>query len=93
MRARSSRDTAAVVARSSGASPSTRARNGASRSSPTMKFSNASVRTTKPGGTLMPARSSSPRLPPLPPTFGRSSRPISRNQLMYFATGKFSAAR
>src|SRR5882672_4497809 len=86
MRVRSSRDTAPIPSSSSAASPSTRARSGERRSSASMKLSNASVRTTKPGGTGMPARCSSPRLPPLPPTLGRSSRPISRNQLMYFAT-------
>src|SRR5262245_57798600 len=47
-----------------------------------MKRSNAAVFTTNPGGTAMPARCSSPRLPPLPPTCGRSASPMSANQPM-----------
>jgi len=56
---------------------------GASRSSAWMKCSKDSVRTTKPGGTSIPARVSSPRLPPLPPTCGRSSSVRSAKTLMW----------
>jgi hypothetical protein len=79
---RQHRLSAPIASRSSAAKAATRARTGASRSRASMKRSNAPVRTTKPGGTAMPARASSPRLPPLPPTLGRSSSPMSANQPM-----------
>src|ERR1700733_980465 len=47
-----------------------------------MNRSKAAVLTTKPAGTAIPARLSSPRLPPLPPTCCLSSSPISANQPM-----------
>ena len=52
-----------------------------------MTRSKALVLTTNPGGTAMPARCNSPRLPPLPPTRGLSSRPMSANQLIICAGG------
>src|SRR5215469_4796305 len=46
-------------------------------------LSNASVHTTKPSGTVIPAPVSSPNEPPFPPTAARSSRVISANQRMF----------
>src|SRR3984885_12955033 len=78
--ARNYSDTAVTAARSSGSSPTTLNRIGAARSTTARNRSKAAVLTTNPGGTAIPARASSPRLPPLPPTCGRSARPSSANQ-------------
>src|SRR5688572_26260774 len=82
MRVRSAAAQAPMASRSSAGSAATRERTGSSRSRLARNCSKARVITTKPGGTAMPARVSSPRLPPLPPTSGRSLRPISSNQPM-----------
>jgi len=81
-RARSSADAPRMASRSPARNAATRERTGAACSSDCKNCSNAAVRITKPGGTAMPARVSSPRLPPLPPTWGRSCSVTSSNQPM-----------
>src|SRR5437588_11603980 len=81
-RRRSALEPAVTPRRSPGLTAATAARTGASRSSDSRSRSNARVFTTYPGGTAIPARLSSPRLPPLPPTCARSPSPISSNQAM-----------
>src|ERR1700733_11726190 len=80
IRARNCCDSAVTAARLSGSTLSMSARTGAAFSAASTNRSNAAVLTTNPGGTAIPARASSPRLPPLPPTCGRSARPSSANQ-------------